>query len=402
VDRRERHSATGEGRIELTRRLRSRREEIEGRIFAIVEAVPGAGVSEPLDYVRGLRSTIQEVLDLALSALEGRQDLEQLSPLAAVAQARRAARVGVPLSAVMRRYAAGDRTLGLLVAEESRDLPAGVLPDAQRALSSTVDRLMAVVAEEYSLERARLAKAPRDRTAAEVRRILRGDADSDTVAGYTLDLWHVGLVCEVGIRTDDLRGAARAAGCRLLVVTGEGERTWAWLGSRESLDFDLILKPLGEVAAKRDSAIGLGEARPGIDGWRLSHEEAQGAFEVPLTKKAPVVRARDVLMTMAVLRDSVLRRSLFASFVEPLDNGRPGSADELRQTLLSYLAVGQSIKPVTVLLGIDRHTVQRRLRISESLIGRSIEDCAAELQTALRAERMLAEADDPERYSTKA
>lgn len=402
MDRREGHSGvTGQGRIALTRRLRSRRAEVEERIFASIEALPGAGVAETSDYVRGLRATIGEVLDLALTAVERGQDLEQLSPLAAVAQAKRAARAGVPLSAVMRRYAAGDRTLGLLVAEESRDLPDGVLPEAQRALSATVDRLMVVVAEEYSLERARLAEAPRDWAAEEVRRILKGEAGPDEVAGYALDLWHIAVVCEVGIRTDDLRAVARAADCRLLAVSGEQCRTWAWMGRRASLDSGLILKPLGELAAKRDSAVGLGEARLGIDGWRLSHEEAQSALEVPPAKNAPVVRARDVLMTMAVLRDSVLRRSLFASFVEPLDNGRPGSAEELRQTLLSYLAVGQNIKPVTVLLGIDRHTVQRRLRISEGLIGRSIEDCAAELQTALRAEQMLAEADDSGRYTTR-
>ncbi len=384
------------GRVELALRLRSRTEEIEEEIFATIEALPATDAAETPEYVTGLRAAVVEVVELALSAIERDQGAERLTPISAVAQAKRAARAGIGVDTVMRRYAAGDRALCLLLAEESREFPSEVLREAQRALSATVDRLMAIAADEHALESARLPDAPRDPVLEQARRILLGEISPSDLAGYVLDLWHVALVGEAEIRPEVLRAVARETECQLLILRGELDHTWAWMGRREGLDADLVMKVLAEVTADRRSPpLVLGEARLGIDGWRLSHEEARAALGAPSAAGTPVLRARAVALAMAVVNDPVLRASFFASYVEPLDRGRQGTGAELRQTLLSYLEVGQSIKPVSALLGIDRHTVKRRLRASEGLIGRSIEDCAPELQTALRAAQMLSGADEP-------
>jgi DNA-binding PucR family transcriptional regulator len=80
----------------------------------------------------------------------------------------------------------------------------------------------------------------------------------------------------------------------------------------------------------------------------------------------------------------------------PLD--RHGSSGVvLRETLRAYLASGRNAVTAAAALGIDRHTVQRRLRKVEDTLGRILPTCHAELEVALGLDELEAQGASAER-----
>ena len=55
----------------------------------------------------------------------------------------------------------------------------------------------------------------------------------------------------------------------------------------------------------------------------------------------------------------------------------------------AYLAAGRNISSAASALKVDRQTVRTRLRTIEEKIGRSLDECGAEMEIALRLEREL-------------
>src|ERR1700728_4257129 len=96
----------------VVRRLRARQEEIEQAVFARVrEAVPEAADDPESEYVRGLRVAVAAAVEFGLTGLERGEGEPVEIPAQAVAQARLAARSGVSLEAVLRRYIVGHAQL---------------------------------------------------------------------------------------------------------------------------------------------------------------------------------------------------------------------------------------------------------------------------------------------------
>lgn len=95
-------------RVGVLLRLAARRCEIEETIFARVrDAAPDRlGFADP-EYVAGLRAAVVAAVDYVLSGLEQVGPATPQIPGVAVAQARRAARAGVGLDTVLRRYVVG-------------------------------------------------------------------------------------------------------------------------------------------------------------------------------------------------------------------------------------------------------------------------------------------------------
>ncbi len=118
-DGHDRGGARNLARIVLARRLRARGERIGEAMFARVrEARFGPRGGEDAEYVAGLRAATMAGLELALAAIEDAPDGHAPAgrarpsragevPAVALAQARRAARAGVGLDTVLRRYVAG-------------------------------------------------------------------------------------------------------------------------------------------------------------------------------------------------------------------------------------------------------------------------------------------------------
>ncbi len=134
-------------------------------------------------------------------------------------------------------------------------------------------------------------------------------------------------------------------------------------------------------------ALALGEGAEGLTGWRLTHRQALAAHPIAVRGPGAPVRYADVALLAATLQDDLLATSLHKLYLEPLEAERDGGA-ALRDTLRAYFAAGRNVTSAAVALEVNRRTVRNRLRGAESRIGRSLDECAAELQMALGLEEL--------------
>lgn len=154
-----------EARTVLVERLRARRSEIDEAIFARVSDrwFDRSGSEDP-EYVAGLRAAGVAALDYVLTGIERSGDALEPVPVAVLEQARRAARVGVGLDTVLRRYMAGYGLLeGFVIQEAEHDelLRRGsALRDVLRIVSALIDRLIAAVSHVYGEEIERTGQTP--------------------------------------------------------------------------------------------------------------------------------------------------------------------------------------------------------------------------------------------------
>lgn len=374
-------------RFELVARLRGRLAEIEDAIFARARTLSESVGEEDPEYVAGLKATVSESLDFALVHIEKGEEWTGPIPSTAAEQARRSARAGVRLDTVLRRYAAGDRLLGDFIMDEDDRFPSHALRRVLRVHGPQVDRLMAAVATEYMDEVARMRRSPTQRLAERVQRLVAGEAPAD-VGGleYAFDAWHLGMIVKGAKAEACVRAIGSRLGSQVLVVPRGDGIVWGWLGARRPLaapDLEDLLSD--EVAG--EASLAVGEPRHGLDGWRLTHREAQAAQEVMLLKPQRLTRARDVILVAAVLRDDALAKSLFETYLAPLE-GHGDSGAVLRETLRAYFSAGLNAATAAAALAVDRHTVQRRLRKVEEAFGRLLPDCHAELVVALGLEEL--------------
>jgi hypothetical protein len=386
--------ALHEIRAELVVRLRARSAEIEDTVFNRVRQLTDPAEGDDPEYRAGLRATVAEGVDYALLGIERGEEWEGQIPEAAAIQARRAARSGVRLDAVLRRYAAGDRLVGEFILDEASQLPNEAMRQLLRSLGPHVDRIMAAVAAEYMDELERIRRSPAQRIAERVQRLLAADSPVDAAGlDYELDAWHMGLVL-TGSRPDvAARTLAAGLNRQPLVVSQGDDGAWAWLGGR---------RPLAVVEVERyhsagvlgDVSLAVGEPRQGFEGWRLTHYEARAAQQVMLRRPQPFIQASEVVLLAAVLSDEMLAKSLRETYLAPLDeHGDSGLG--LRETLRAYSNAGFNAATAAAALEVDRHTVQRRLRKVEEALGRLLHTCHAELEVALLLEELNEEAAQP-------
>jgi DNA-binding PucR family transcriptional regulator len=217
--------------------------------------------------------------------------------------------------------------------------------------------------------------------------LLAGDASFDAEGlDYEFEAWHLGLVV-TGARAEvAARTLAAGVNREPLVVTGSDASAWAWLGGRQRPYVEDVQRYLA-AGVLGDVTLAIGEPRWGVDGWRLTHHEAKAAQQVMLRRSQPLIRASNVILLAAVLRDEPLARSLRETYLTPLD-GQGDSGSVLRETLRAYFAAGFNAATAAAALEIDRHTVQRRLRKVEEALDCLLPSCHAELEVALRLEEL--------------
>lgn len=373
-------------RAELVARLRARSAEIEDTVYNRVRRMADPVEGDDPEYRAYLRATVAEAIDYALLGIERGEEWEGPIPEAAMVQARRAARTGVKLDAVLRRYAAGDRLVGEFVVEEASRLPNEAMRPLVRAQGPHVDRMMAAVANEYMEELERIRRSPAQRVAERVQRLLAADSPADAAGlDYELDAWHLGLVI-VSPRPDVAARTLSAGLNRQLLVVPQGDDSaWAWLGGRQRPLVDEIERYLG-AGVLGEVTLAAGEPRWGLEGWRLTHHEARAAQQVMMRRPQPLTQASEVILLAAVLRDEMLAQSLRETYLAPLDDGDSGLG--LRETLRAYFDAGFNAATAAAVLEVDRHTVQRRLRKVEEALGRLLHSCHAELEVALVLEEL--------------
>jgi hypothetical protein len=366
--------------------LRARSAEIEDTVYNQVRQMADPVERDDPEYRAYLRATVAEAIDYALLGIEQGEDWQGPIPEAAMVQARRAARTGVKLDAVLRRYAAGDRLVGEFVVEEASRLPNEAIRPLVRALGPHVDRMMAAVATEYMEELERIRRSPAQRIAERVQRLLAADSPADAAGlDYELDAWHLGLVV-IGSRPDVAARTLSAGLKRQSLVVPQGDDSaWAWLGGRQRTMVDDVECYL-DTGVLGDVTVAVGEPRRGLEGWRLTHHEAKAAQQVMMRRPRCLTQAGDVILLAAVLRDEMLAQSLRETYLAPLDDGDSGLG--LRETLRAYFDAGFNAATAAAALEVDRHTVQRRLRKVEEALGRLLHSCHAELEVALVLEEL--------------
>jgi PucR C-terminal helix-turn-helix domain/GGDEF-like domain len=377
-------------RAGLAERLRGRRSELEEAIVArFLETGFDPALGEDAEYIAGARAAVAEAVDYGLTAIERGEEWLGSIPPTAVAQARRAARNSVSLERVLLRNNAGHALLGDFVMQEAEhsDLSSQriALRHVLRTLGALLDHFTASIASEYQHEVERIAHSPELRRTQRVQRLLAGAPIDAGELGYEFDAEHLGMIAMGARAAESVRALAAGLGRQLLSVSRSEETVWAWFGGQQSPAITEIERLL---SAREPAGVSLAIGGPGrgIDGWRLTHRQAQAAMLVALRRPQRLTAYADVALLAAVMRDLELARSLVAIHLSPLDSQRDGALS--RETLRAYFAAGSNAATAAAALRVDRHTVERRLRTIETRLGRLLHTCHAELEVALRLEEL--------------
>ncbi len=377
----ERGTDSRAARKELAAYLRGKAPQIENAIIARIRDLGEPLKEQDVAYLAGLKSALKATLEYAFEIVEMGDEPCAPLPLEMARQARRAARDGVRLDTVLRRFAAGNSLLeGFIVAEASA-VPPEVLRQVLGDQGPQVDRVMELVVAEYRDELAQMERSAAQRQADRVLRLLADDLSSPEDLDYDLDAWHVGVILHGRGLDTTARLLAERLGCRPLQVPRDGETLWLWLGTRQKQEFDGLERALRDHAPVGTSAA-TGEPRHGLAGWRLTHREAQIALQIMLRRPRKVTRGKDVVLMAGVLRDEALVRSLLDNYLAPLER-QSDSGRALFQTLRAYFSSGGNAAAAAADVGITRQTVQRRIKTVEESLGQPLHKCQAELEVAL-------------------
>jgi hypothetical protein len=371
----------------LADRLRRRRAEIEEavltRVYAVSEPPRGA---EP-EYLDGLRGAVWASIEYGLAGIERGERAAPPLPEVLLAQARLAARSAVSLDTVLRRYLAGHALLEDFLIEEAQSrLGPKALAGLLRSQATLADRLLAAVSAAYSEEAARRPESTEQRRAERVERLLAGEPLDTADLGYELGAHHLGILAAGPGAREEVMALTRSTGTRCLAVRREEGALWAWLGSSQCFD-PVQLDQIAALELPQGLSLAFGEPGEGIAGWRLTHRQARAALGVSMRKPGAPTRYREVALLASIMQDELLAASLRALYLEPLERQRDGGVS-LRETLIAYFAADCNVSSAAAALGVTRHTVTNRLRMTEELLGRALHTCAVELEAALRLQEL--------------
>jgi PucR-like helix-turn-helix protein/diguanylate cyclase with GGDEF domain len=374
-------------RVELEVRLRNWLPDIEKAVLARIHSVLGTFELDPV-YAVGLRSAVAGALDYCLAGIAEGVGSRMPIPPEVTRQARRAARDGVGVDTVLRGCAAGNKSFEEFITMEAAGIPLANLYQILNEQGPHFDRLMKAVSAEYKDEFERSRQSPAGLRADRIQHLLKSGCMASPIdLAYDFEAWHVGIIL-VGPGADRvLHVLAESLGYQCLAVLREQEVTWGWLGSDGHLVFRQLEVALTEKVPARLS-MATGEPRRGLDGWRLTHHEAQVALRVMLHRSNRLTRCRDVILTSAIIQDQSLVASLIETFLAPLD-GRGETSTVLRRTLRAYFDADQNVASAAAALGVARQTVDRRLRNIERRLGQALHRCGPQLNVALCVEECV-------------
>jgi hypothetical protein len=380
------NGAQGE-RTLLRERLLGRREEIEAaisnRVFSLADP---AEIGDP-GYTAGLREAVSVGIDYALHAVFESDGKQTPIPSALFVQAREAARNGVSLDTVLRRYLAGHTLLGDFILQEAEEsLSTEGLRRVCRLQATLFDRVLLAVTEEYKRHvdprRPSVAQARAER----VRSLLAGELVDPSELGYEIEgRRHLGAIAAGPAARSALRHLSTRLDCSSLVVDG-GTCAWGWFGGERAPEAKALIE-LASSEWPEDLALALGEAGEGFGGWRLTHRQAEVAIAIPQRRSPGVLRYREVALLCATLNDEVLASSLQEIYLRPIA-GECESRDSPCQTLRAYFAAERNVSSTAAALGVSRPTVTSRLQAIAERIGQPLGECSAQLEVALELEEM--------------
>ena len=366
-----------------------------------------------------------QITDLLYASIEGNVDnivyllrhtigVENIEPpSAAYEYARRLAQRGVPVSSLVRAYRLGQQyLLEMIFAECERvEQDQTLRGDTYRQLVSVTfdyfDWISQGVVNVYESERERWLTERSSARAGRVEDLIAGtvgDIDAaESIIGYRLRVHHLATVMwvhETGTQLDqvsrftkvatvlaELLGSTRAP----LVIPRDRANAWAWFEVPEEVEIDLerIRTMLATVSGPPVPMVALGRPRPGIDGFRTSHLDAQQAREVALVRDDPghpVTSFSEPALNVAALlaHDVDTTRPWVQETLGDLALDDEQHA-RLRHTLQLYFENDSSYTATADAMLMHKNSVKYRLASAEKALGRPISADRLGIELALTA-----------------
>jgi hypothetical protein len=358
-----------------------RQGEIEQNLLARVYAV--SGPDEPARHV-SLRSAVSAALEYGLTAVERGEEHAPPVPEPLLEQARIAARRGIGLETLMRRYFAGHALLEDFLIEEIErdDAHAQIsLKPLLRSQAALLDRLLERISEEYQEESRRRLGSSEQRRTKRIERLLDGELIDTSGLAYDFESFHTGVVGAGPGVADAIRDLARLLKCRLLLIRRNDELVWAWLGARRAIGWNELKRRVSGWPSQH--CLSIGEPAKGLRGWRQTHQQARAALPIAVRKANGPLRYADVSLLASVFRDELLVATVRDLYLSPLADG-PDHGQTALETLRAYVAAERNVSSAAAALGLNRRSVAYRLRAIESRLGCSLNSAMAEIEIALQ------------------
>jgi DNA-binding PucR family transcriptional regulator len=306
-------------------------------------------------------------------------------PPEALDVARTVARRGIDLDVIFQSYRRGQNiALRRFLAQATRVVPSGppllrLLEFSSQRMFEYVDHVIARVIAAAQREREEMLGGAPALRAETIRLILDGaPIDSRRASerlGYELARRHTALVLwaqppgeEHGALESIATMLARAAGARPPLTLSVGTSAlWAWLGTDADLTFSTMRKAVGQAHPNVRAAVG--PTRPGISGFRRSHDAALAIQNLLFGHPggARLAFYHDLEVTALAAQNPARATEFVATTLGPLAADTPDAA-RLRETLRVFLDEAENAPRAAARLHTHRNTVlQRVARAAEAL-----------------------------------
>jgi hypothetical protein len=350
-------------------------------------AVAESPAAADAEYVAGIARSVGGFIEDGASAIEsGGAELAPMSEAMAI-QVRRAAHLDISLQTITRRCSLAHHVFVRYAVEEAQSDPDQTLV----VLGAWLDHVLDSIATEYNEELDRLNDSGEQRRLDRVQKLLASSSADAPGLGYSLDAFHVGLVASGKKAAEAVQDLAQHFNRELLSVKRTDDTCWAWLGGQRHVA-SALFEQHARAHPRQGVTMAIGEPGEGATGWRLTHRQAAAAMTIAFCRADMLACYGNELLLASVATDTTLHASLRQMYLAPLDAERD-EGRALRTTLRAYFAVQRNAATAAHALKVNRHTVERRLRRVEERIGRTIQECAAELELALRIEELGLGAD---------
>lgn len=324
-----------------------------------------------------------------LLSLFARRDAKMAAidvPPEALDIARTVARRGMDLDVIFQSYRRGQNVAWRrYMAHATQLVPSGpllieLLEVASRRMFEYVDHVVANVIAAAQREREEVLGGAIARRAETIRLILDGAAIDTGRAGerlgYDLRQRHTALVLWTPPH-GDVQGAlesaaavlARAAGTRPPLTLSVGPSTlWAWLGSSSEPVVDALSDAIAQ--AQNHIRVAVGPTRPGITGFRRSHEAALAIQSLLAGHPggARVALFRDLEVTALAAQNPDRAAEFVSATLGPLAEDTSAAA-RLRDTLRVFLDEADNAPRAAGRLHTHRNTVLQRVARATELLG---------------------------------
>jgi hypothetical protein len=406
-----------DGDVDVSAYVAEIADRLRDRLAAVSSGIQGS-LEDHIPELRGdarvtelLGASVEGNVGLILHALRYGIPVQRVDPpTAALEYARRLAQHGVPVNALVRAYRLGQRQMNEIVFAEARavDIPESVRYTVIEAITRTlfeyIDWISQQVVTVYEDERERWLENQNSLRAVRVREVLAANRSVDVDAAstsirYPLRWHHLAVIMwcpDEGTEGDELaslqrfvRELAEAAGADAnpLFVAADRLCGYGWLPFR-SEPSDAVASVWAHAQKRGDGpSLAIGTIEAGVEGFRRSHREAQGARAVATASgrhERMVISASDPGLSIAALLggDVAYVREWVDGVLGDLASDSEND-ERLRETLRVFLGCGCSYKMAAEQLAMHFNTVKYRVGRAEARRGRPIADDRLAVELAL-------------------